>query len=198
MTTGRINQGRRALAPDLGGVRARSRVGREVIQLPPLSSPRAGPPQSPRRPVAGGGGSVACSPREEDAGGRSRRAHGGPGGYRPRLAPRRLTKSLATGQSSTDLNIAQGSGPLGRRKPPPRPERVSRLGLRRVVVQVRTGGRGFGGGPAPAGGRPSATQVGYWVARMRRLIEELKPCGPVPGGASARLSAARGAHRRRA
>ena len=52
---------------------------------------------------------AACAPQEEDAGGRSRPGST-PDGYQLRLTPRNLVKTLAKGQSSTDLIIPERTG----------------------------------------------------------------------------------------
>ena len=97
----------------------RTRVGAsKAIQLPPLSSPRDGPPQGPsgREPARdcdmrpSGGGCLSLVTSASD-------------GYQPGLTPNGLGVMVAIGQSSTDSTLARngdtrcGTSVADRRRP---------------------------------------------------------------------------------
>lgn len=91
----------RPCAHDFAALSARA-SGSKAIQLPPLSSPRDGPPQGPsgREPARdcdmhpSGGGCLSLVTSASD-------------GYQPGLTPKCLGAMIAIGQSSTDSNLAR-------------------------------------------------------------------------------------------
>ena len=86
-----------------------------TIHLPPLSSPRGGPPQRSAQPVR-----ALKVLRSTPLKRRMPRPVTSTevNGYRPGLTPRNLVKFLATGQSSTDLNGPEERELFGVRLPP--------------------------------------------------------------------------------
>jgi hypothetical protein len=75
--------------------------------LPPLSSPRGGPPQSP----SGGEPTRDCD-MHPSGGGYLSHGHVTKDGYRLGLAPKCLGVTVAIGQPSTDSNLARNGYPL--------------------------------------------------------------------------------------
>lgn len=87
--------------------------------MPPLSSPRGGPPQRSAQPVWALK-VLRSTPLKRRMPGSVTSTE--VNGYRQGLAPRNLVKFLATGQSSTDLSEPEERWPFGVRLPPIRHE----------------------------------------------------------------------------